>query len=141
MSAPASGITRLGGPVMRAGQAQPITPVVVARGPLAFVSGQVPMVEGRPAAPDIAGQTHATLDRIEDLLAHAGAGLADIVKIQVWLTRAEDYPGFNAAYAERMGHAPPARSTVISGLIAPVLVEIDAVAVVPEASPPGGPGA
>ncbi|MBU4609549.1 RidA family protein [Achromobacter sp. GG226] len=131
MSAPRPGITRLGGPVMRAGQRQPITPVVLANGPLAFVSGQVPMIDGRPAADDIAGQTHATLDMIEALLAHAGARLSDVVKVNVWLTRAEDYPGFNAAYAERMGEAPPARSTVISGLIAPVLVEIEAVAVVP----------
>ncbi|GAA5233273.1 RidA family protein [Verticiella sediminum] len=119
------------GQVVRAGQVQPIAPVVIADGPLAFVSGQVPMVQGRPAAEDIAGQTHAALDMIEAVLASCGATLADVVKATVWLTRAEDYPGFNAAYAERMGGAPPARSTVVSGLIAPVLVEIEAVAVVP----------
>jgi len=37
---------RLGGPVVRGGQAQPISPIVRADGPLLFVSGQVPIIGG-----------------------------------------------------------------------------------------------
>ncbi len=128
-------IERLGPPVVRAGQVQPISPAV-AWGCLVFVSGQVPMVGGQPAAPDIAGQTHATLDLIEAILVRAGCTLADVVKTTVWLSDQADYPGFHAAYGERFKpDTAPARSTVIAGLIAPVKVEIEAVAVRPTEAP------
>lgn len=127
-----TGVEHVGPPVARAGQVQPISPAVVALDRLVFVSGQVPMVAGQPAASDIAGQTHATLDMIEAILQRAGCGLADVVKTTVWLVDAADYPGFNAAYAQRFpAERAPARSTVIAGLIAPVKVEIEAVAVRP----------
>lgn len=123
-------ITHIGPPVVRAGQTQPISPAVVAEGALVFVSGQVPMRDGQPAAPDIAGQTHVALDMIEAILDRAGCTLADVVKATAWLVDGDDYPAFNAAWGERFApETAPARSTVISGLIAPVLVEIEAVAV------------
>jgi len=125
----ASAIEHIGPPIVRAGLVQPISPAV-AWERLVFVSGQVPVVDGRPSAPDIGGQTDTALDMIESILARAGCTLADVVKVTVWLTDAADYPGFNAAYARRFSAATaPARSTVISGLIAPVKVEIEAVAV------------
>lgn len=87
------------------------------------------MRNGKPAGEDIASQTHYTLDLIEAILQRAGCTLADVVKTTVWLVDAKDYTGFNAAYAERFpASTAPARSTVISGLIAPVLVEIEAIA-------------
>jgi 2-iminobutanoate/2-iminopropanoate deaminase len=102
---------------------------VVADDRFVFVAGQVPMRNGKPAGEDIASQTHYTLDLIEGILQRAGCTLADVVKTTVWLVDAKDYPGFNDAYAERFPAATaPARSTVISGLIAPVLVEIEAIA-------------
>jgi 2-iminobutanoate/2-iminopropanoate deaminase len=123
------GIQHLGPPVQRAGVVQPISPAVIADDRFVFVAGQVPMRNGQPAGEDIASQTHYTLDLIETILRQAGCTLADVVKTTVWLVNAADYPGFNAAYAERFPAATaPARSTVISGLIAPVLVEIEAVA-------------
>lgn len=126
---PNPGIEHIGPPVARAGQIQPISPAVVVEDRLVFVAGQVPMRNGQPAGEDIASQTHYTLDLIEAILQRAGCTLADVVKTTVWLVNAKDYPGFNEAYAERFPAATaPARSTVISGLIAPVLVEIEAVA-------------
>ena len=123
------GIQHLGPPVQRAGVVQPISPAVIADDRFVFVAGQVPMRNGQPAGDDIASQTHYALDLIEAILQRAGCTLADVVKTTVWLVDANDYPGFNAAYAERFAAATaPARSTVISGLIAPVLVEIEAVA-------------
>jgi 2-iminobutanoate/2-iminopropanoate deaminase len=66
---------------------------------------------------------------IEAELKKAGCTLADIVKVTVWLTDKEDYPVFNATYAEIFGtEKAPARSTVISGLIAPVRIEMEVVA-------------
>ena len=123
------GIQHLGPPVQRAGVVQPISPAVIADDRLVFVAGQVPMRNGQPAGADIASQTHYTLDLIEAILQQAGCTLSDVVKTTVWLVNAADYPSFNAAYAERFPAATaPARSTVISGLIAPVLVEIEAIA-------------
>lgn len=128
---PGPGFVAVGGPVVRAGVVQPISQATVANG-LIFVAGQVPMVAGQPAAPDIAGQTHCVIDMVAAILAQAGAGLEHVVKVNVWLTDQADYPGFHAAYGERFTHAPhPARSTVISGLIAPVKVEMEVVAVLP----------
>ena len=125
-----SRLTHIGPPVGRAGKTQPISPAVVAEGALVFVSGQVPMRDGQPAALDVAGQTHVALDMIEAILERAGCSLADVVKATVWLVDGADYPAFNAAWGERFAaETAPARSTVISGLIAPVLVEIEAVAV------------
>ncbi|MBB3178249.1 RidA family protein [Variovorax sp. Sphag1AA] len=132
MDATQPSIERIGA-VVRGGQRQPIS-AAVAWDRLVFVSGQVPMVSGRPSHSDIAGQTHATLDSIAAILAEAGCTLADVVKTTVWLTDSSDYAGFNAAYAERFApERAPARSTVIAGLIAPVKVEIEAVAVRPAA--------
>lgn len=126
---PNPGIEYIGPPVERAGKVQPISPAVVVEDRLVFVAGQVPMHNGQPAGDDIASQTHYTLDLIEAILQRAGCTMADVVKTTVWLVNAKDYPGFNEAYAERFPAATaPARSTVISGLIAPVLVEIEAVA-------------
>ena len=124
-------IERIGPLVVRAGQVQPISPAV-AWGRVVFVSGQVPMVNGKPAADDVAGQTHATIDMIEAILERSGCTLADVVKTTCWLPDAADYPAFNAAYAERFApDVAPARSTVISGLIAPVRVELEAIAIRP----------
>ena len=123
------GIRHVGPPVERAGKVQPISPAVIADDRLVFVAGQVPMRNGQPAGDDIASQTHYTIDLIEAILKRAGCTLDDVVKTTVWLVNASDYPGFNEAYAQRFPAATaPARSTVISGLIAPVLVEIEAVA-------------
>ncbi len=122
-------IEHIGGPVLRGGQAQPITPVIRVDAPLVFIAGLVPMVDGKPAAPDITGQTRCVIGMVEAELGKAGCRLEDIVKVTVWLTDKDDYPGFNAAYAEIFGtERAPARSTVISGLIAPVRIEMEVVA-------------
>lgn len=119
------------GPVVRAGVVQPLSQAV-AWDRLVFVSGQVPLVDGQPAAPDITGQTQATLDLVAGVLAKAGCRLCDVIKATVWLTDAADYPAFNAAWSERFPPpCAPARSTVIAGLIAAVKVEIEVVAVRP----------
>ena len=121
-------IEHRGGKVVRRGVTQPITPAVIASGRLVFVSGQIPMVGGLPAEGGIVGQTHVAIDMIETILRDCGCGLDRVVNTTVWLVRAEDYDGFNQAYGERFPHLPPARATVVSALVPPVLIEIEAVA-------------
>lgn len=74
-------------------------------------------------------QTAQTLRNIEIILAACGAGLADLVKVNVFLADMADYAAMNAAYLEVIGADPPARITVgRADLALGAAVEIDAVA-------------
>ena len=56
--------------------------------------------------------------------------IADSIKLQVFLTDADDFPGLDAAYSDVMPEPYPARSAFeVGGLAADVLVEIEAIAV------------
>ena len=50
----------------------------------------------------------------------------------VWLTSREDFPGFNAVYAEYFPENPPARSAIVSDLLVDVKVEIEVIAYKPQ---------
>ncbi|MBT0670450.1 RidA family protein [Novosphingobium profundi] len=113
---------------------QPATPPPLSRyrraGSLIFTSGQLPRdAKGRVVEGDITVQTRQALANLATVLAEAGARLDQVVKITAWLTDADFMPGFNAVYREVFGEPFPARSTVISGLVAGD-VEIEAVACV-----------
>lgn len=117
-----------GKPVVAAdGSIFPITPAIHVGG-LIFLSGQLALRDGRVVGDTIGEQTILTLDNIAALLAPLGRSLAHVVKMTAWLTRAEDFAGFNAAYGARFTRPFPARSTVISGLLIPgALVELEAI--------------
>jgi 2-iminobutanoate/2-iminopropanoate deaminase len=97
-------------------------------GDFVFLSGQTPRDADRNVIGDsIEEQTRATLANVERVLAAAGAGLADVVKVTVYLTDLTLFSRFNAVYASWFPVHKPARTTVEAGLQR-VLVEIDAVA-------------
>lgn len=100
----------------------------VEHGKIVYTSGQVPIGPDGSIPEGITAQTDLVLDMIEGLLKEAGSGLDQVIKTTVFLTRPEDFAAFNAAYAQRFGGLQPARSTVIAGLLPPVLVEIEAIA-------------
>lgn len=116
---------------IRPAQARPfIPPVRVHRG-WHFVSGQMALdADLKAVGETVAEQTMLCLDRIRQSLHPYGLSLADVVKTNVWLTRIEDFPEFNAAYASAFaGLIAPARSTVRADLMIPgALVEIEALA-------------
>jgi len=59
----------------------------------------------------------------------AGSGLSKVVKTSIFLKNLDDFARFNQVYAEYLGDAKPARSTVqVARLPKEVLVEIEAVA-------------
>lgn len=98
-------------------------------GSLVFVSGQLALLDGKIVGDDITAQTGYVIDAIERQLATLNLNLGNVIKTSVWLVNADDFSGFNTAYAARFAAPYPARSTVISQLaIAGALVEIDAVA-------------
>jgi 2-iminobutanoate/2-iminopropanoate deaminase len=77
-------------------------------------------------------QTLQTLRNIETILQECGASLADLVKVNVFLSDMRTFSEMNAAYLEIIGSDPPARITV--GRVELALgaaVEIDAVAYKP----------
>jgi len=86
---------------------------------------------------DIREQTRAVIANIADLLAAAGAGLADLVSVTTYLVNMNDFGGYNQVWAEHFDHTGPTRTTVaVHQLPHPhLLIEIQAVAVAPADAP------
>ena len=102
-------------------------------GDFVFLTGQVPMQNGAVMTHgSIEDQTRAVLDDITATLAMAGCDRNDVVKSMVWLTSREDFPGFNAVYAEYFPEQPPARSAIVNDLLVDVKVEIEVIAFKPQ---------
>ncbi|MEV0094271.1 RidA family protein [Streptomyces sp. NPDC050738] len=100
------------------------------------VSGQVPVdTEGRIVGEgDPEGQIRQVFVNLRTVLAAAGAELADVAKLTVFLTDLADLGAFRAVRDEFIDvERPPACSLVqVVGLVHPAFrVEIDALAVVP----------
>lgn len=116
----------------------------VRSGPLVQVSGQGPVdpkTNEYLFPGDVAGQTIRTLQNVEAILAAAGATFDDVVMLRVYLTTRDDFAPMNSAYGDfivpriRKG-VLPSRTTVFTGLPREeMLVEIDGLAYVAEASP------
>jgi 2-iminobutanoate/2-iminopropanoate deaminase len=108
----------------------PYSPVVRA-GDFIFVAGQGPI---DPATDDmslgsIEHETRVTLNNVKRLLEAAGATLADVVKVSVFLRDGNDFAAMNSVYKEFFGDAPPARTTVAVAFAHPSMkVEIDCIA-------------
>ncbi len=106
----------------------------VRAGDTVYVSGYGPVdpETGEVVDGDIEAQTAQVLENIAAVVDEAGGdGLADVVKVTVYLTDLEDYERVNAAYGARVGENPPARVCVeVSRLPDDVRVELDAIAVV-----------
>ncbi len=102
-------------------------------GDFIFVSGQLPFVApGLITEGGIREQVRQCMTNISEALALEGATLEDIAKNMVWLTNVEDFPAFNATYAEFFPEMPPARATVCSALMVPgALIEIESIAYKP----------
>ena len=90
---------------------------------------------------DIRVQTRAVIENIRDILASAGAGLADVVEVSTYLVSMGDFGGYNEVYSEFFGYQGPARTTVaVAQLPHPqLLIEIKAVAYRP-CEPGAAPG-
>ena len=100
-------------------------------GDLLFVSG-IPGYDDSGALPDgFEPQFRFVVTNIKRVLDQAGATFADLVKVNVLLTRASDVTTMNGLYAGAFGPAPyPARTTcVVQALPDPkMLIEIECVA-------------
>jgi 2-aminomuconate deaminase len=85
---------------------------------------------------DIRAQTRSVIENVRDILAAAGASLADVVEVSTFLVNMDDFKGYNEVYSEFFGYEGPARTTVaVAALPHPhLLIEIKAVAWRPRGS-------
>jgi 2-iminobutanoate/2-iminopropanoate deaminase len=104
-------------------------------GDLVFVSGTLGIESGAIAvvAGGIGPETTQALNNIRTVLTACGCGLADIAKVNVYLTDMSNFDAMNAAYLAMLGADPPARITVgCSGLALGASIELDCIARLPE---------
>ena len=108
-------------------------------GEIVVVAGQVGMGQGgQVAGGDVVAQTKQALANVRAVVEAAGCAMRDVVRLQTFLTHAEDIPGFMKARAEVFpgyfpdGAYPPNTLLIVSRLVKPeLLVEIEAMAVKP----------
>jgi len=111
----------------------PYSQAVEANGFL-FLSGQLGVdPETGEMATDIRGQTAQVFSNLGAVLAEAGLGPGDVVKVNAFLVDMDDFKAFNDVYSDFFGEHRPARAAVqVSRLPLDGLVEVEAVARTPE---------
>ena len=102
-------------------------------GGFVFVSGQLPVaadghkLNGEP----FEAQARQVLANLAAALRGARSSIAQLVQVRVYVTDIEDWPEFNAIYAQMIGSHRPARTVVpVAELHYGYLVEMDAIAAV-----------
>ncbi len=111
--------------------AGPYSPGVRAGG-LIFVSGQIASDVRAP----VEAQARQALEGLGRVLAAAGAGFGDVVKVTIYLTDMWAFAKVNEVYASFFPSAPPARACVaVAALPQGAAVEVEAVAAAPGAGP------
>lgn len=111
--------------------------MVAPGGEIVVVAGQVGLrPDGGLAGADVGSQTRQALENVGAVLEAGGCRWRDVVRLQTFLTSAEDIPGFMRARQEVFpGYFPdkawpPNTLLVVSRLVRPELrVEIEAMAV------------
>lgn len=106
-------------------------PSAVAVGNLVFLSGHVGFRKDRSFAKgDFREQARQTLENIKLVLEDCGSSLDRVVKVNVVITRSENFAAFNEVYREYFKEGNfPARATHVAGLVNPeLLVEIECIA-------------
>jgi enamine deaminase RidA (YjgF/YER057c/UK114 family) len=109
--------------------------MIAPAGELVIVAGQVGAGPSG-AANDVVAQTRQALENVRAVVEAAGCTMRDVVRLQTFLTRADDIPSFMRAREEFFekhfsdGIYPPNTLLVVSRLVRPeFLVEIEAMAV------------
>jgi len=119
-----------------AGQAEPISHFTdaVRAGDLLFVSGIVAVDGGGSlvGGSDVVAQTQQVFENMRAVLAAAGCGFEDVVKVVIFLTDIDDRPRINPVRQEVFGTTRPASTLVEVPRLAVegARVEIECVALV-----------
>lgn len=112
------------------------SPAVTARGELVFVSGLNAIDDaGVLQAPgDLVGQTRVIYGKLAAILEAAGGSLVDVVRTTDYVVSREGYRATSAVREELLGPVFPAATCVVVKELfgRGVLIEIDAIAALPE---------
>jgi 2-iminobutanoate/2-iminopropanoate deaminase len=110
----------------------PYSPAVRA-GDFVFVAGQIPIDPeiNKLSTGDIQHETRIVLNNIKRILEGVGSGMADVVKVSVFLSDGGDFAQMNEVYAEFFGDNKPVRTTVACKFMSEIKVEIDCIAYSP----------
>lgn len=108
-------------------QSLPFARAVEAGGWL-YVSGQVAMEGGEIVGGGIVAESRKAIENMLAILAEAGYGVEDIVRIGVWLDDPRDFWSFNGVFRDYFADHPPARACVQSRMMVDCRIEIDCVA-------------
>jgi 2-iminobutanoate/2-iminopropanoate deaminase len=124
--------------LMPEGSPKPLGPYShgVRSGRWVFTSGTVGIdpATGKLVPGGVAAETRQALTNLTATLRAGGTALAHVAKTTVFLVDLGQFAAMNAVYAEFFPLDPPARSTIqVGALPGGAAVEIEAVAVVPEA--------
>jgi len=98
-----------------------------------YTAGQIPIdpKTGNFVEGGIGAQTRQVLENLRAVLQAGGSSLDRVIKATVFLKNMADFAAMNEVYAQYLGSAKPARSTVaVAELPRGALVEIDLVALV-----------
>ena len=104
-------------------------------GPFVFVSGTTSLdAKGRVQGKDAAEQTTVTMRKIEAALKSAGARLADLTRLTIFVTDIRDMGAVSKALGKALkGSVVSSTLVAVSALAVPgLLVEIESTAVVPQ---------
>jgi 2-iminobutanoate/2-iminopropanoate deaminase len=117
---------------------QAVTPVgpysqAVRAGDLLYISGTVPIdpKTGEVVEREIRVQTRQVMENIKAIVEAAGGTMNDLVKVNVHLSDAKDWPVMNEVYREFFGDYLPARMAMEAKPPLEFLVDIDAIAYLP----------
>jgi len=81
----------------------------------------------------VAAQAEQVMQNLQAVLKAAGTSLDNVVKTTIFLRYMKDFGAVNEVYGKFFGEGKPARSTVaVSALPLQVLLEIEAVALIPD---------
>ena len=103
----------------------------VVGGGVFYSAGQIALdpATGQLVPGDVVAQARQVFANLAAVLQAAGTDWSRVLKVTVYLQDMADFPRVNEIYAEAVGGARPARSTVqVSALPRGALVEIDVIA-------------
>lgn len=109
----------------------PLSPAVRA-GDYIYISGQVPVADGKTVGTTIQEQTEQVMKNMVSVLEVAGLKLSDVVKCFAILPDMSDFSGFNEVYGKYFAVNPPSRTAMGAKLAVPEFkVEVEAIAFKP----------
>lgn len=107
--------------------AGPYSPALIVRpGKLIVISGQSAIdPDGGIVGSTIEEQTAYTMENCRRMLEKAGSHLDEVFKVSVFLKDISEWSRFNEVYRNYFSHPFPVRTTVATGLLPGLLIEVD----------------